>query len=539
MHSTYAKGDDGDCVVACLKDVNTNKTILKEFPCPNRKVYIQRKPLWGTIAENTEYAPMSELDEFSVPNWELQARLKHLLGHNPKAYKPMVELVNDPRVFGVDVDIEVLIKQHYMNSTKKQATLIKVGALDIETSVIGGEEVILNTYVSYDHKIYTAILAPFLKGATLDQVKECVDGALIKFRDALNKAGRKQFDMFQPEIQYHVTTSEVECISWVFDRIHEEKDDFISIWNMGFDIPYMQKRLRFHNVSDATVMCHPDVSKNARVCMFKPDRQDPKKMTHWSHKWDFFHLSGYSQFIDSMCLYSRLRKVEGAESSYALKYISAKILGTGKLDFGEANHTIMQTTRFVEYVAYNIVDTLLLTLMDKVTNDISSLVMLTTNTDLPNFAKQTVQLGHWFYDYCKGKGCVSGSCMSSRKVNQSKPTDQYIKNRGGAVLSPTMTRGTGVARLEETTRDTWLCLMVSDIDVVSQYPNVQRAFNISRETKKSTILGIDGRDYGDINIFFGHYATPLENAVHLGSEFFGLPSFEEMSRRLTSMRDTG
>ncbi len=462
LHSTYCKlkDENSDYIVANIKNVDTNESELKVITNPKRTVYITKKGLQATHSEKKEYAPISEVDEYVVDNWEMMDRLKDFLGIPRKAYMSMQKLLNNPYVYAADIDIEVLMKQHYMRSTNKVATTIKVGGLDIETSVLGGKEVILNTYTTYDHKIYTAILAPFLKDATLDDVKKCVDASLIEFRNNLNKEAQAIYDQYKPEVTYFVTHSEVEVISWIFEQIHKEKDDFISIWNMGYDIPYFIDRLWYHNVNPARVMCHPEVPKKAQVCNWMPDKT--KNPTHWSHKWDFFNLSGYSQFFDSMCLYSRLRKIEGVESSYALKYISAKLLGTGKLDFGEANHTIMQRDRFVEYVAYNIVDTLLLPLMDKLTGDVSSLLLLSENTDLPSFARQTVQLKNWFFDYCKGVNCVPASC----KGDQLRPTDQYIKNTGGGVLSPTLARNTGMAKLIETDIPTSLCVMVSDIDVV-------------------------------------------------------------------------
>ena len=526
LHSTYRKNDHGDFIVANLKNVDTNVSKLSIVSNPDRKVWIAKKGLWETYSEKKEYSKLSDVDEFIVPNWQLLEKLKGLLGYKADRYVNKTVLLNDHRLFGADIDIEVLMKQYYMHSTDKVATNIRVGGLDIETSVLGGNEVILNTYVTHEHKVFTAVLAPFLKGRTEQDILECVDISLKKFREELNPMAQAIYDKYPPEIKLFITNSEVEVMTWIFEQIHREKDDFISIWNMGYDIPFILDRLQFHNIDWARAMCHPEVPKEARVCKWEPDRT--KKLTHWSHRWDFFHLSGYSQFIDSMCLYSRLRKIEGIESSYALKYIADKILGTSKLDFGEAGHPEMQKNRFVEYTAYNIVDALLLPLLDKVTGDIGSLLLLTENTDLPSFSKQTVQLKNWFFDYCKSVGCVPASCYK----DQSRPTDQYVHNTGGGVLSPSLAKGTGVAKILETDEPTSLCVMVSDIDVVSQYPHLLIMSNVSKETKLSTVLEMQGRPYEDINDFFGHYVATFENSVYLGNKFFGLPSYEEMTLKV-------
>lgn len=531
LHSTYTKTENGDGIVALLKNTETNEKELKIVRNPKRSIFITKPGLRETFKEKKEYAPMSEVDEFIVYNHEMFDEIKVRLGFYRKSYIKQKKLLNSPYVYAADIDIEVLMKQHYMNKAKRMASEIHVGGLDIETSVLGGKEIILNTYVSHDHHIYTAVLKPFLKDKTLDDIEKCTTSALQKFRDNLNEAGQKVYDKFFPKVEVKIFDREVDLIIWIFKQIHKHKDDFISVWNMGYDIPYMLERLKILGYSPYQIMCHPDVPGDLRVCNWRPDKSPQDKLGHWSYRWDFFYLSGYSQFIDSMCLYSRLRKVKGIESSYTLKYIANKVLGTSKLDFGEANHSIMQQSRFVEYTAYNIVDTLLLTLMDKVTGDMSSMVMLTKDTDLPSFSKQTVQLKNWFYNYCRGENCVPSAC----KGDQTKPYDKYIHNVGGGVLNPLLARETGTRRIKENNHLTNLNLMVSDLDVVSMYPHIQIMSNISRETKLSTVLSIEGMPYNAINDFFGHYVAVEENSVHLASKFFNLPNYETVGEMFDNL----
>lgn len=66
-----------------------------------------------------------------------------------------------------------------------------------------------------------------------------------------------------------------------------------------------------------------------------------------------------------MLLYNRVRKVNSKEPSYSLDAISNKEVGEGKLKFDNiGGHYEMQTTRFVEYVVYNIMDAILIQLME-------------------------------------------------------------------------------------------------------------------------------------------------------------------------------
>jgi hypothetical protein len=167
-----------------------------------------------------------------------------------------------------------------------------------------------------------------------------------------------------------------------------------------------------------------------------------------------------------MCLFSRLRKHEGMEDSYALKNISTKYLGASKLEFDDANHTIMQTSRQLEYIVYNMFDSILIVLLDKVVNDISSMMGLIKDTSIDSFAQQTVQLKNWFYNYCKPKGLLPASWQG--KILHE--TDELISNVGGNVLSPGLAWRTGVVKIKElinTAKDavSKLIILASDIDV--------------------------------------------------------------------------
>jgi DNA polymerase elongation subunit (family B) len=94
-----------------------------------------------------------------------------------------------------------------------------------------------------------------------------------------------------------------------------------------------------------------------------------------------------------------------------------------------------------------------------------------------------------------------------------------------------------------------LATMVCDIDVAAMYPSIIMALNVSRETKKCTIMGIDGypmiwmvdkKDktkklvvdmYAVERVISGLTATN-ENAVAICHEFLGLPNYREMHEEL-------
>lgn len=528
ISSVYKKTDTGDVVIANMKDVHTNVSEMVTFENPQRPIYVTKKGLRSTFTDRKEFSMKHDLEEYIVPNHEMQSEIKKKLGLKPWARQK--EVLDNPYVWAADVPIEVIIKQAYSSRASKPATEFKVGALDIETSVSGGKEIILNTYTHSDGQCFTAIFAPWLKdGETLDLITKTTNDALDQFRDNLNKRGREMYDKLTAQhadnrlpLNFKIFTKEVDLVDWIMQQIHRLRPDFISIWNMGFDIQYMLDRLSVHGVSHASVMCHPEVKHAHRVSKWIHDKS--KSAAHFTRLWHWYDLTGPSQFIDTQALYSRLRTVEGMEASYALNYIATKLLGIGKLNFGVDGHAKMQRDRFVEYIAYNIVDTLLLVIMDMVTDDISSMVFLTKDTNTAYYAKATVQLRDSFYSYCKQHDRVPGSISG----NQAKPYDHMITNIGGGVLDPSLARGTGIPRLEESDEDTYFHMMVADLDVTSEYPYLQLTCNISKETKLGTVLTVDGLNGVGINDYFGHITSTMENAAYICSKFYGLPDYNGM-----------
>ena len=95
-------------------------------------------------------------------------------------------------------------------------------------------------------------------------------------------------------LHFHIADTELSEITWIFDRIHERKTDFIGIWNMGHDIPKIIERITALGGDPAEIMCHPDVPKQYRYCKWYQDHSD---VQHFTDKWHWMNLTGYSQFL--------------------------------------------------------------------------------------------------------------------------------------------------------------------------------------------------------------------------------------------------
>lgn len=539
LHSTTvtSKRGDWECIVAAIKDVDTGETRLRYIKNPKRKVYVKKKAL--QYKQNTKELclPLYQLDEYVVDNYRIRDELQNILWSGGGGYARYQTLINDPNVFGADINQDVLIKQGYYNQYKAISDKYKVGGLDIETNMIADriygpigcmDEIIIVNYVTSDMTIYSGVLKQFIHKHDRLKIITAIEVALRDTRGKLNDKARAIFDKFEPNLVFEVFDTEKELIEWTFKNVHNDRPDYVSIWNLDFDVPRFIKRMEANDMEPKDYFCHPEVPKEYRFCKYR--RDDNPNLQHPSHAWHVLSCTGPTWWIDGMCLYSRLRKHFGVEDSYKLDAICQKLLGSGKLGFeGGGGHVDMQTKFPVEYCAYGVIDSVLLILLEELNNDITQMHMLLAYSDIPSFAQQTVQLANRFYDYCKQRKLVPASQVGKVMMK----TDDEIVNVGGNVLEPGLAWRTGMNRLRELQdlpgATSKLNYMVLDLDVTSEYPSISRAMNICKDTKIITLLGIEGHDKSQIVDFCGHFLATKENSVYLCNKYFDLPDYQEMA----------
>ena len=536
LHSTYwcDKKQKLDTVVACIKDVDTGTCKLEVFVNPKRSIWVTKPPLRKHKYKKTcEYK--RNLDQYVVPNMHVSDKLSQVLynGYGPKWLN---KLLQSPYVYGADIDIETLCKISFMKKYDTVSQTYRVGALDIETSVLGGEEILMCTYTSPEGQSYTAILEAFVDGFSTVEINKRIQYRLNEMMDKLNKKTlsiAKQLNLFEVTVERF--TTEVELITWIMKQIHHDKPEFVSIWNINFDIPYILKRLNLHYANIKEIFCHPETPSKYRICEYKEDKS--KNVQHFTHRWHMFHVSGYTQFYDSMNLFSRLRKHKGVRNTYRLDAIGEEFTGAGKADI--ASHRVMQTTQQVDYVAYNVIDTALTMLLEKRLGDVPSLVSLMLDSTFDCFSRMSIQLRNWFYVYLQEKGMVPAS-WTGKITHES---DEDIINVGGNVLDPSLAWRATTARLKQligrvTDVGSKLTRMTADIDVSSMYPNITAACGYDKDIKIATIINIEGVPKDELVNFMGHLTVPEENAVDLCSRYLNLPDYTEIDKLYDELNHT-
>ena len=478
LHGTYVPPENNssghDAIVACVKNVVTGDSELHIIKNPATQVYVTRDGL-RRYEHKREYAKISDCDMYITPykdQYNILAQALGIKNSDPFFQRRAVEA--SPYAYTWDINPLIRMKCEYLDHTTKSATNLRIGMLDLETSVLGDEQILCASVCSWsDREVKCFILNEQwlrLDKNNTNELYKRAEEEHAKFVEGLNDKARKIWDKQPIKPTFVLCDNEKELIQEMFKYIHSCKFDFLGIWNMGFDVPYIKQRAEFRQLDLAELWCHPDVPSEFRMFEWKEDKT---KVDHFTDVWHIVNAPGYTYWYDAMALYSRLRKVKGRDILYTLDYIGNKIIGAGKMHFGtNQSHYLMQTNDKIGYCVYNTLDVIIPCLMDAITYDVASMIELADCAMLQDFAKQTVQLKAQFYRYLMGQKCVPGSVAGSIK----QEFDDVIGNIGGAVLHPSRMKVKGLPCLKESSMRSAIYRLAMDLDVSNWHRMLVRVY---------------------------------------------------------------
>lgn len=524
--------------------IKPNLRVVKNF---ERPYYITKK-FYRNHKQKKSWEELSKVDVYKSTETDLAKNIQaKLYGYGRQ--KTLRELSSSPYLYGTYISSTSIIKHEYKIHFPDYDTPYTVCGLDIETSTI--DDTINVITISYKDKVYTAVR------------KDLVEGHLTAEEDIVKKCHRYIGDVLENrklKLEIQILDKEIDLVIETFRRLHRWKPDFVSIWNMDFDIPEIEKAIRRAGIEPRHVFSDPSLPDNLKVYQYK--QGEKHKLTtsgkysplEPADQWHSVYTSSSFYIVDAMCVYKRVRvgapKVIGG---YGLDNILDKELKRRKLKFdvadkytGLAWHDFMQRRYPLEYVVYNIWDVLSMMELEHKTSDIS--ITLPTNagvTDFSRYNSSSRLVCDDFHFYLLNKGYVLGTVDPEEKVdNRLLGLKNWI-----VVLQPNMLSRKGIDILEDVPGyPTNIFAYTFDSDATSAYPSGIEATNLSRETTKREIIDIDIDINNSINAtremvstedrnkikrnVFNHnninITTSDVNSVAYCKEMFGFPDYEEM-----------
>ena len=523
-----------DYLYLIWKDMDSGEKYMQAIKEPPVEIYFEKAEFRDHMY-NKNYANIETLDKKVVKAKDIIFAIADDMGDKGKQklsncfqtrnYQGLKEFLIYPYVYGADYDVRVWYRYKWMESfDNSRPKILTKGFLDIEVDTMEStgfpdpafDPIDLITFIDISHnKSYSFVLIDReckpknMDGMSYDErVKELERRELyekrhrqeeyyIENQDELMEKIHEKFDESYPNMEYscYFYKDERKMLVHLFQLINKLKLDFVGVWNISFDIPYLINRMEILGLDPKEVMCHPDFP--VKECYFKKD------MINFAvkNKSDFFHISSYTIFFDQMILYAAIRKGQSELRSNKLTYIAQREIGDAKLDYSEEGDLkTLGYKNWLLYLLYNIKDVLLQKGIEERTSDLDTYYVTSYQNITPyeDEFKQTKKLRNVQYLFYLRNGLVPGENVNGFMYNyDAKESDddddeEDSKFEGALVGNPKLIDNFGVKMFGKRTNNIFAFNI--DFDMSSFYPSTIFAMNIDPSTLIFKMI-LDSRQY--------------------------------------------
>lgn len=434
-HTVYMKGPvvNGRKHDLIFIKLNAHMKDGRIIPTTRYEIDYQR-PFWITKEgfrnhnEKKEYEELSKLKEFRCNQSELVDSIKRAIRTPGRTLK---EVCENPYIYGADITPTTLIKESYMRKYPGLNSINTVAVLDIETDVVYGTEEPILVSITFGDKAIIASTKMYRKGIP-DFKAQLEKYYYERIKDV------PEIDSRNIKVEIVDADTPLEAIEVVMAKAHEWKPDFISIWNINFDIPKIIETIDRYGGSVNDIFSDPSVPKPFRNVWYKEGPAQKVSVSgkmeplHWADRWHTLYAPASFYFIDQGCVFRKTRMAKGREASYALDYILKKHTNVSKLKNELADtmtglewHKHMQVNEKLDYAVYNIVDCAACEVLDeepKVRDLRLSISMSCGYSDYDKFSSQPRRTVDDLHFLCLELGYVIGTTPKDIETEYDKLT---------------------------------------------------------------------------------------------------------------------
>lgn len=498
-----------------------------------------KRPFWitqkgrRTYRDRKDYAPMEHLQKYHTTQVELSRSIANILkeysyGPNP----PLKKLARSPYLFGVDVTTPCLLKAQYRKRFPDLNTPNVVAGGDVETDVVHNTNDIICMSVTCKEKACLVYLRRWIEDIP-NIVEETQRVAEEHIGEVLKARGIK--------LEVLVRDTPGQVVQTCIGKLHEWKPDFLSFWNMDFDMGRMLEALEKDGVDPADVFSDPSIPQNYRYFDHRQGQAQKETASgkvisiNIEDRWPWVTHPATFQLIDALPVYRGLRRAAGKDPSYKLDYILKKEGAGEKLKFDDVRHLTglrwhqeMQRNHKVRYGVYNLYDTLDLELLDEKTEDLSrKITMFSTNSDYKNFNSNPKRLCDALHFWHLSKGEVIGA---SSDEPDHELDEHVVGTEDWIVTLPTYMAGPLGAQIvkELPGYNTIVHEHGADLDLVSAYPSASQLLNCGRDTcamEFSKIKGISEHRRRELGVNLTGGST---NALEIMEKIHQMPPLNQI-----------
>lgn len=419
MHITYRQSADKKNDALFIKEyihmndgsVIPNFKMIENF---ERSFWITKKAR-RNHKDKLQWEEIENTDHHSCREMDLLRKADLALGNSGYVHSKQ-QLFKSPYLWGCGVKPQCIIKYGYATKyPDTKSKLARVAVIDTETDVLNGTgEIIIGT-LTFKDKVLLSATRSFFDNKPDDMIKERLMRTIHEHLGDVVKARNITVHLELHDNAGQVTKS-------LLDKAHGWEPDFVSFWNIDFDIPKMVSSLNKYGFDTAECFSDPRVPKEYRFFDYKPGK--PIKVTHDGtrssinpeQRWHVAQCPASFFLIDGMTLYWRVRMGAGNEEGYGLDAVLWRNVNIGKMGIDETKHLTgidlhreMQANYKYEYAAYCMFDGVSAEILDEETGDIAIKLPATCKySDFTDFKSGPRRIADEMHFHCLENNYVLG-----------------------------------------------------------------------------------------------------------------------------------
>ena len=495
-----------DTMTIVYKDNTTGKKGIEVIENPKYVFYMLKNNI-PTPNYDMFFTDMKNLDEITcryrdinkaiaekLDQYEGTTKYTDLFKKNVRDgnYKANMEFQKSRRVFGSDIPINDFYRMRFAEQYKNTETPVSRAYLDIEVDVKlsptdfptnGNCPINAISYFEHDTKrLFTFLLNQKDVNPKSNEFCTTVDNRAFneEFKGFLNETlGSEKVKDFKLEnIQTKVLTynDELTLLKDLFGYINYTKPDFLMVWNMSFDIPFIINRILALGGNPKEIMCIHDINPLYENCSYIVDSDHED----FSTKGDYADITSYTVYLDQLIQFASRRRGGAQYRSYSLDYIGNEMAGVQKLHYENIAANVMELpyNDYRTFVKYNMMDVLVQYCIEFKADDILYVFdkALLNCTEYKKVHRQTIYLSNRATIMFKN----FGDYVLGNNLNKFKPKPT-VKYEGAYVADPCKfgdkykdkVNGIPIMRASN----------AIDFDFTRLYPSITQEYNMAPNTE--------------------------------------------------------
>ena len=503
------------------RDNKTHEKKMKQIVNPEVTTFITKPELRTSFGTQRLFLDADSVDGYKVPYTGLTRFIKNKIIEDGRDIEYLKICEDAPKElfkwrhsYFADYHISDYAMISYLSNTPITNTDVSAAFLDIEGDVYGLTSVemdeaaypinAVSVVIPFDEygrkfkhpKVFTFLLRNHIRYKQQKYFEDHLDKFIEECHDEFDKKYNK------PQFIIRLFDDEIILLRSLFAVLHKMSPDFILIWNMGYDIPTIIKRLIKLGENPINYFCHPDFE----YPYYKYNYDNIYK-NDFKNKCESFDCTSYSLWADQMLMYAGIRKSKSDYGGNSLDNVAGIELNAEKRRYSKKTVSVINGAieEYWNFVKYSINDVLLQYGIDSKTNDLQTVFeqSLYGGTRFSKTLKQSVYLKNVFaIEYLNYVGIVpknNDNVNYTKYRDEEKATDEDIlaifqnddnyddiSLPGALVGDPKNNDYTGAMILGQ--RSNSYFVFACDLDFSSLYPNIKLTTNIAPHTQHFRVI---------------------------------------------------